>query len=129
MRTSARIAAALAAVSIASIMPQAHAQSGGCPVAGRYAVVGRVPGSNNSYKGEAIVSANATGCAMRWFPPNDSAGTGTYSDGVLTIYFTFANNGVSGVVKYNRAPNGELHGVWWINGNEANQGTESLRPL
>lgn len=65
---------------------------------------------------------------MKWFPPNLSEGTGTYVSGVLTIYFTFAN-GESGVVKYNRAPNGEFHGVWWMNGNPDNQGTESLTPI
>lgn len=106
----------------------ASAQSGSCPVAGRYAVVGQVPGVAGSYRGEAIISANATGCAMRWFPPNDSFGTGSYSNGVLTIYFTFANGG-SGEVRYTRAANGEMHGVWWMNGNPANQGRETLHPL
>lgn len=106
----------------------ASAQSGLCGAAGRYGVVGRIPGAAGSYRGEAIVAANATGCEMRWFPPNDSFGTGSYSNGVLTIYFTFAAGG-SGVVRYERAANGEFHGVWWMNGNESNQGTETLRPL
>jgi hypothetical protein len=106
----------------------ANAQSGYCPVAGSYRVLGRHPGGSGTYTGEALISATATGCQVRWFPPNDSFGTGDYSNGVLTIYFTFAQNGASGVVKYTRAPNGELHGTWWMNGGESQQGTETLRP-
>ena len=113
--------------SLTSLVSTAAAQST-CPVAGRYAVVGRIPGATGQYTGEAVIAANATGCEMRWFPPNDSSGSGTYSNGVLTVYFTFANGG-SGVVRYTRASNGELHGVWWMNGNENNQGTETLRRL
>lgn len=105
------------------------AQSGLCAVAGRYGVVGRVPGASGSYKGEAVIVANSTGCEMRWFPPNESAGTGHYSNGVLTIHFRFANGGATGVVRYQRAANGEMHGVWWMNGSESSQGTETLRPL
>jgi hypothetical protein len=114
-------ACALAAASAA------QAQST-CQIAGRYGVVGRIPGAIGSYKGEALISANATGCYMRWFPPNDSEGTGTYSSGVLTIYFTFANGG-SGVVRYERAPNGEFHGVWSMNANPSAQGGNASRAL
>ena len=99
-----------------------------CPIAGRYNVVGRVPGATGSYTGEAIISANPGGCYMKWYPPNASEGTGTYVSGVLTIRFTFTNGG-SGVVKYNMAPNGELHGVWWMNNSPDNQGTETLMPI
>jgi hypothetical protein len=106
----------------------AEAQSR-CPVAGRYAVVGRIPGATGQYTGEASITATDTGCRVRWFPPNDSTGTGIYSNGVLSVSFTFANGGGSGIVRYTRAPNGELHGVWWMNGDEGNQGTETLRPL
>jgi hypothetical protein len=103
-----------AAIGVASLLlpaVPAQAQSGICPVAGRYFVIGRLPGGTGSYTGEALISATATGCQVRWFPPNDSFGTGDYSNRVLTIYFTFAQNGASGVVKYNRAANGELHGT------------------
>ena len=122
-------AAVFAAAFTTFELPEAFAQSGMCPVSGRYFVIGRHPGGTGSYKGEAIISSNPGGCHVRWFPPNDSSGSGTYSNGVLTIYFTFAANGASGVVKYNRASNGELHGVWWMNGGESNQGTETLRPM
>jgi hypothetical protein len=120
--------AVVAAVSVPAPFMTAGAQGGYCPVSGRYSVLGRQPGASGTYRGEALISATATGCQVRWFPPNDSVGTGDYSNGVLTIYFTFAQNGASGVVKYNRASNGELHGTWWMNGNEGNQGTETLRP-
>lgn len=113
----------------APTMPAALAQSGTCPVAGRYMVLGRSPGESGTYTGQAVVSANSTGCHVQWFPPNDSSGTGTYVDGVLTVYFRGASTGASGVVKYTRAANGELHGVWWMNGNESNQGTETLRRM
>lgn len=102
------------------------AQGGSCPVAGSYSVVGRVPGAVGSYQGEAMISAQGSGCYMRWYPPNDSEGSGSYANGVLTINFTFAN-GYSGVVRYTMAPNGELHGIWWMNSNASNQGTETLR--
>lgn len=120
----------LVAAATSAIVPTNAASAQGlCAAAGRYAVVGRVPGGSGSYKGEAVIVANSTGCEMRWFPPNESVGTGTYSNGVLTIYFRFANGGGTGVVRYQRAANGEMHGVWWMNGNESNQGTETLRPL
>ena len=122
------LAAALAAIFNLGSTP-ALAQTGGCAVAGRYLAVGRLPGAVNSYKGEVVITSTATGCHVRWFPPNDSSGTGTYAGGVLTVYFAFAGNGAAGVVRYTRASNGELHGVWWMNGNESNQGTETLRPL
>lgn len=105
----------------------AQTYSADCPTAGRYALVGRVPGATGSYTGEATVSANGSG--MKWFPPNASEGTGTYVAGVLTIYFTYANGAGSGVVKYTRANNGEFHGVWLMNNNPENQGTETLRPI
>lgn len=117
-----------AATASVAVPESALAQSGYCPVAGRYFAIGRGPGTNASYQGEAMISAIASGCHVRWFPPNDSSGTGTYSNGVLTIYFAMAKTGAAGVVKYKRAPNGELHGVWWFNGQESVQGTETLRP-
>ncbi len=99
-----------------------------CPIAGRYSVEGYVPGAASPYRGEAIISASGTGCQMKWFPPNDSEGTGDYTGGVLTIYFTFATGG-SGVVKYTRSANGELNGTWWMDANPSNKGTEKLTPM
>lgn len=129
MRISLVGAAAFAAVFVAFTDPPVAIAQSGCSVAGRYSVIGRDPGSSGQYRGEALISANGTGCHVRWFPPNSSEGTGTYSNGVLTIYFTMANNGATGVVKYDRAANGDFHGVWWLNGRESNQGTETLRPM
>lgn len=124
MLRSSLLATILIAVSTGPSVAQA---GGACPVAGSYSVVGRVPGVDGSYKGEATITGQGNGCYMRWYPPNDSEGTGAYANGVLTIAFTFANGGGSGIVRYNLAPNGELHGVWWMNGNPSAQGTETLR--
>jgi hypothetical protein len=99
-----------------------------CPVAGRYAVAGQQPGGGGQYAGEAVISETPAGCSMRWLPPNDSAGTGTFANGVLTIRFTFADGG-TGQVQYTRAASGELNGLWWLDGDEGNKGTENLRPL
>jgi len=103
--------------------------SAACPIAGRYSVMGRNPGATGTYQGEAIISASGSGCYMKWFPPNASEGTGSYSGGVLTINFTFAANGGSGVVKYTLTTTGEFQGVWWMNGSPNNQGSETLRPI
>lgn len=65
---------------------------------------------------------------MKWFPPNDSEGTGDFTDGVLTVYFTFAT-GDSGVVKYTSSANGELNGTWWMDANPSNKGTERITPI
>ena len=108
-----------------ALAPIAEADAS-CPVAGRYVVVGRTPGATGSYQGEAVITDKGQGCYMTWFPPNASEGAGEYSNGTLTVHFTFANGGASGVVKYTRAPNGDLHGVWWTNDKPNNWGTESL---
>src|SRR5262245_18474171 len=92
------LGAILIFVATALALTQAAAQtySPHCQIAGRYSVEGYVPGSTSPYRGEAVISASGTGCHMKWFPPNDSEGTGDYTGGVLTIYFTFASGG-SGV--------------------------------
>jgi hypothetical protein len=114
--------------SLALGVSDAKAQSS-CPVAGRYEVIGRNPGAAGSYTGEALITDSGTGCEMYWFPPNESSGSGSFGDGVLTIHFTLANGTGSGVVRYALAGNSELHGIWWVHGHEADQGTETLRPL
>jgi hypothetical protein len=106
----------------------AQTSSPQCPIAGRYSVVGYVPGAVSPYRGEAIISASGTGCHMKWFPPNDSEGKGDYTDNVLTIYFTFAN-GAPGVVRYTRSANGEMNGTWWMDGSPSSKGTEKLTPI
>lgn len=113
---------ALASAVVATAL---QAQSKACPVAGRYFVVGRLPGAIGSYRGEAVISGKGTGCHVKWFPPNDSQGSGTYDNGVLTIYFTFKQGG-SGVVRYMQSSPGVLDGVWWMNATPASQGTEKL---
>jgi len=96
-----------------------------CPIAGRYAVKGSLPGTARPYRGEAIILARGSGCYMKWLPPNESAGTGDYTGGVLTIHWTFASGG-HGVVRYVRAASGELNGTWWKDSNPASKGTEKL---
>jgi hypothetical protein len=125
-----RLAVAFTAMAFAGGALSALAAEGpdACPVAGRYAVVGYVPDATNPYRGEATISPSGAGCYMKWSPPNESDGNGDYSDGVLTIYFTFANGG-SGVVKYTRASNGELRGTWWMDADPGRKGTETLTPI
>lgn len=127
---SSSVTAALAALLIYCDASPALAQAGACPVAGRYWAVGRNAGAVGSYQGEVIVSPASGGCQVQWLAPNESMGFGTYSGGVLTVNFTFQKGaGGSGVVRYTRAGNGELHGTWWMNGYENIQGTETLRPM
>jgi hypothetical protein len=97
----------------------------GCPVTGKYSVIGRGPRATNSYQGEASISESGGACRVEWFPPNTSRGSGEYANGVLTVHFTFAS-GQTGVVRYTRAPNGDLHGVWWTDDKPSVWGTESL---
>lgn len=121
------VSVAVVALAVTGITPiPAHGQAAKCAVAGQYNVVGRIPGSNNSYTGTAQITSSMTGCSVRWFPPNDSTGSGTYANGVLTVRFTFTSGG-KGTVRYTRAANGELHGVWWMDGRQSEQGTETLR--
>jgi hypothetical protein len=97
-----------------------------CPVSGTYRVVGHGPRDVTTYQGKAVISDSGSGCKVVWGAPNSSEGTGEYSDGVLTIRFILDANGRKGVVKYTRAPNGDLHGVWWYNTTPDTWGTESL---
>lgn len=114
-------------IAAAAGMVSAQAAQADCPVAGKYRVVGRVPGAVGSYQGKAFISKSETGgCLMMWGDPNSSKGAGEFADGVLTINFTVEGSGRKGVVKYTRAPNGDLHGVWWYNKAPNEWGTESL---
>ncbi|HVL29723.1 MAG TPA: hypothetical protein VM326_03280 [Sphingomicrobium sp.] len=126
---SSVIGAAIVGAAIWTASAPALAQ-GTCAVAGRYWALGRNAGGVGSYQGEVLISPTSSGCHVQWFAPNESAGTGTYNAGVLTVNFTFQKGaGGSGVVRYTRAANGEMHGVWWMNGYEHVQGTETLRPM
>jgi hypothetical protein len=104
----------------------AQAAQADCPVSGTYRVVGHGPRDVTTYQGKAVISDSGGGCKLVWGAPNSSEGTGEYSDGVLTIRFILDANGRKGVVKYTRAPNGDLHGVWWYNTTPDTWGTESL---
>lgn len=132
MRTvlnSVLAAASLATLgAIAAFDSAAQVYSPECPIAGRYSVVGRIPGATGQYVGEAIISASGSGCYMKWFPPNASEGTGTYVGNVLKINFTFENGG-SGVVTYTRTGTGVMHGTWYMLGNPDEVGTETISPI
>jgi hypothetical protein len=120
----------LAALVLFANEPFAVAQtySAACPIAGRYAVAGQLTGGSGTYRGEATITSNGVGCYVKWFPPNTSEGSGTYSNGVLTVNFQLGNE--AGVVRYDRLSTGELRGTFW---SEANpnyiQGTERLIPI
>jgi|RhiMetdeSRZDD1v2_1073273.scaffolds.fasta_scaffold119877_7 hypothetical protein len=103
----------------------ARSYSPQCPIAGRYAVKGSLPGTARSYRGEAVIRARGIGCYVKWLPPNDSEGTGNYKSGVLTIRWTFASGG-HGVIRYTRGASGELNGMWWKDNSPSNKGTEKL---
>lgn len=127
-RLKRHVACAASFALMAFVTSQSHAQtySPQCPIAGIYSLVGSLPGGGGSYRGEAMVTAQDQGCFMKWYPPNDSSGTGYYVNGELTIHFRFAAGGGTGVVKYTRTGDGTFSGVWWMNANRAAQGSESL---
>ncbi len=111
----------IAAASIASVQAA-------CPIAGQYAVKGKMNGAAHFYKGEAIIKDEGGDCFVRWLPPNTSQGTGTYADGVLTVYYTMG--GQPGVVRYERGPGGVLEGSFWPKGHPTTiLGVETLTPL
>ena len=99
-----------------------------CPIAGQYAVKGKMAGAANFYKGEAIIKDEGGDCFVRWLPPNTSQGVGTYDDGVLTVNYMLG--GQPGVVRYERTSSGVLEGSFWPKGHPAQiLGVESLTPL
>jgi hypothetical protein len=73
---------------------------------------------------------NPAGIARRLcrVAPNESEGNGSYSNGVLTIYFSFPSGG-NGIVKYTRMAKGELQGTWSMAITPGDQGTETLTPI
>ena len=125
MNTKWMTAAALLA--LAAGCATAQAQSSSCPVSGRYSVSGTNPNSSAVYHGQATISANGVGCYVKWAPPNNSQGSGTYVNGVLTIHFALGN--YTGVVQYTRMNDGSLSGTWWSDGDPNNKGTETLYPI
>lgn len=126
MTRSLWLIGAVASLACMGLASTARAASSACPVAGHYWLVGRVPGSTGSYRGEARISERNGGCFMKWSPPNNSEGTGEFVNGVLTIRFHFTKTSGSGVVQYVRRTDGSLNGTWWMDGREWNQGPEVL---
>jgi len=99
-----------------------------CPIAGQYAVKGKLTGASGSYKGEAVIKDEGGDCFVRWLPPNTSQGVGTYADGVLTVNFSLG--GQPGVVRYERTDSGVLEGTFWPKGHPTSiSGVETLTPL
>lgn len=121
------LAAGMAHPTIAAADDISPEYSSGCPIAGRYDVVGTVPNVEGQYRGSAIITTRGRGCYMKWFPPNASDGTGTYSAGVLTINFAF-EDGRRGVVTYQRESNGDLNGTWYTLDDPDSVGTETAIP-
>ncbi len=98
-----------------------------CPVAGNYRVAGTNPGGT-AYEGTATIEARDGGCYARWYPPNDSEGTGTYANGRLKVRYRFLAGGEGGEVICTRQPDGTLKGTWSPYGEGGGQGTETLTP-
>jgi hypothetical protein len=117
----------LAAALLQSGAVYAQTWSPQCPVAGTYSVSGTNPGSTVLYHGQASVTSNGVGCYMKWAPPNNSEGSGDYTNGVLTIHFKLGN--YTGVVQYTSAAGGQMNGVWWADSNPGARGTETLFPI
>jgi len=95
-----------------------------CPVAGRYWLVGKMPGSSSEYRGRLTISRNNGACRVKWDPPNESEGTGTFDNGVLTVNFRLGSE--SGVAVYTRSSDGQLVGKWWLNSSPDAKGFETL---
>lgn len=111
----------LAAASIASARAA-------CPVAGQYAVKGKMTGASGFYKGEVVIKDEGGDCFVRWLPPNTSQGVGIYDDGVLTVNYTLG--GQPGVVRYERSEDGVLRGSFWPKGRPTTiLGVETLTPV
>jgi hypothetical protein len=124
-RRNAALALALAAAALAAVPLESAQAESGCSVTGEYTVVGHAPREVGTYTGKVVISRAGEGCLVKWLPPNESQGTGDFRNGTLTVHYTYAG-GQTGVVKYQQAPNGDLHGVWWTNDKPNAWGTESL---
>lgn len=98
-----------------------------CSVAGNYRVAGTNPSGGN-YEGTATIRARDGECYVRWAPPNESEGTGTYANGRLKVHYRSALGGEGGEVIYTRQPDGTLIGTWGPYGESGGQGTETLTP-
>jgi hypothetical protein len=120
---------ALAGVALFLWSATAPAQiySAQCPIAGRYAVSGTNPNSAAVYHGQATITSNGVGCYVKWAPPNNSEGSGSYVNGVLTVHFALGN--YTGVVQYTHMANGILSGTWWTDTAPNARGTETLYPI
>ena len=128
MKMKRIIAVAAMAFAVSSAAAEAQtASSSSCPVSGRYSVSGTNPNSTAVYHGQATISANGVGCYVKWAPPNNSQGSGTYVNGVLTIHFALGT--YTGVVQYSRMSDGSLSGTWWSDGDPNSKGTETLYPI
>ncbi len=114
----------LSAIAFLAVSGAAHAA---CPIAGQYAVLGKLTGAAGNYRGEAIIKDDSGDCYVRWLPPNTSEGVGTYAGNVLTVNFMLG--GKPGVVRYERGHDGVLRGAFWPKGQPMNiSGTETLTP-
>ncbi len=106
---------------------QAQTYSAQCPIAGRYSVSGTNPNSSATYHGQATITSNGVGCYVKWAPPNNSEGSGSYVSGVLTVHFALGD--YTGVVQYTHRANGTLSGTWWTDTAPNARGTETLYPI
>lgn len=98
-----------------------------CPVAGKYRVAGTNTGGT-TYQGTATIEDRDGECFIRWSPPSESEGSGTYANGRLKVHYRSALGGEGGEATYTRQPDGTLRGTWSLNGEGGGGGTETLTP-
>lgn len=121
MNTFVVIAAAV--VLITAVPPE----PGGCPVAGNYRVAGMNTGGT-AYEGTATIEARDGQCFIRWSPPSEAEGTGTYANGRLKVHYRPRAGGEGGEATYTRQHDGKLRGTWSLYGEGGGGGTETLTP-
>ncbi|MEQ1953418.1 hypothetical protein [Mesorhizobium sp. CN2-181] len=112
----------LASALIAAVALPAAAQS----VAGKYSVAG-TNFDGSTYTGEAeITQLSQTTCAIRWNTGGSvSKGVCMRNEDAFAAFYALGKT--FGLVVYKVMPDGSLHGVWTITGQNGS-GTEVLTP-
>ncbi len=116
---------AVAAVLLADAAPPPARDA--CPVAGTYRVAGTNTGGT-TYQGTATIEARDGECVIKWSPPSEAEGSGTYANGRLKVHYRPLAGGEGGEATYTRQNDGTLRGTWSLNGEGGGGGTETLTP-
>jgi hypothetical protein len=120
-----RFVAIAAALVLTAAAPPS--ETAACPVAGKYRVAGTNTGGT-TYQGTATIADHDGECVIRWSPPSEAEGSGTYANGRLKVRYRPLGGGEGGEATYTRQPDGTLRGTWSLNGEGGGGGTETLTP-